>query len=652
MAATKPHSPPITQRQVLWLAAAALAVGLPLTPYLPLWLSGLAGLALIGRGWLLWRRIPPPPHWMLNLVAVAALIGVGLEYRTIIGKNPGIALLTLFLALKLFEMRSRRDAYVALLLALFLILAHFLHSQSIAAAIAALAALLVTTGAMIALNHDQPSPRRTLAQAGKLLLQATPFMVLLFILFPRLSTPLWGLPADAHGGLSGLSESMAPGSITELSLSDAIAFRARFSGPPPPKAERYWRGPVLEYFDGRTWHIGPPGIGDGLPYRPEGPAIDYEVTLEPHNRHWLFALDLPGQVPSQGYITHQYQLLSKEPIHNRLRYPMRSHLALAVGKDETEAVRRAALRLPTGFNPRSRALAEALRGAAKDDRALVNAMLARYRTESFVYTLAPPALGRHSIDEFLFETRRGFCEHFAASFVFVMRAAGIPARVVTGYQGGEINPVDGFLLVRQSDAHAWAEVWLKGEGWRRVDPTAAIAPDRVQNSLAAAVQSGDPLPLLERPTLAWLRQLRYRWEALSNHWNQWVLGYDDQRQQELLRRLGMAAPDWRTMGILLAVLCGALMLLLAAWTLRQWRRADPLQAAWRRFQRKLRPRGLERRPWEGPCDHGRRLCGAMPGKAGEIEAICGLYESLRYGKVADSRSALSDLKRRIAEFSP
>lgn len=651
MANTKPRSPPVTQRQTLWLTAAALAVGLPLSLQLPLWVSALTGLALIWRTWLLWRRIALPPRWTLNLVAVAALTGVGIQYHTIIGKNPGVALLTLFLALKLLEMRNRRDAYAVLLLTLFLVLPLFFYSQSIAAAMIAIVALTVVTGAMITLNHDQSPPRKTLAMASLLLMQAAPFMVVLFLLFPRISSPLWGLPVDAYGGLSGLSESMSPGSITELSLSDAIAFRARFSGPPPAKSSRYWRGPVLGHFDGRTWHVSPPGIRTTLPYQPTGPSLDYEITLEPHNRHWLFALELPGRLPPQSFITSQYQLVSKEPIRNRLRYTMGSHLNQDAGRDEPESLRLAALQLPPGFNPRSRALAAELRKSVKDDRALVNTLLAHYQQEAFVYTLAPPPLGRHSIDDFLFETRRGFCEHFAASFVFIMRAAGIPARVVTGYQGGEINPVDGFLLVRQSDAHAWAEVWLPGEGWRRVDPTAAIAPSRVESNLAAALPRGDPIPLLEQPDMAWLRQWRYQWDALANHWNQWVLGYDNQRQLELMRIMGLATPDWRAMGTLLAALCGILTMLLTAWTLRQWQRPDPLQAAWQRFERKLHPHGLGRKPWEGPRDYRHRLVSAMPEKRGEIEVICSGYESLRYGKVMQNFS-LTELKQRIAQFTP
>lgn len=653
MAKTEHHAPPVTQRQTLWLAAAALAVGLPLSLHLPPWLSGLAGLALAWRTWLLWRRFPLPPTWLLNLIALTGLIGVGAHYRSVIGKEPGVALLTLFLALKLFEMRNRRDAYAILLLALFLMLAHFFYSQSIATAAAMIITLVVVIGAMIALNHDRETPLPIITRAGVLLIQALPFMVVLFVLFPRISSPLWGLPIDAYSGLTGLSERMSPGAISELSLSDEIAFRAKFSGSPPPKSARYWRGPVLGYFDGRTWHITPPAVSATLPYRPMGPALDYEITLEAHNRHWLFALELPGQVPDGALITSQYQLVSKEPVRNRLRYPMRSHLTQRAGEEETESTRRAALALPAGFNPRSRVLGQELRAGARNDREVVNAMLAHYQEQPFVYTLAPPLLGRDSMDEFLFETRRGFCEHFAASFVFVMRAAGIPARVVTGYQGGEINPVDGFMLVRQSDAHAWAEVWLSGEGWQRVDPTATIAPNRVEGNLAAALPIGESRPLLGQTDMAWLRQMRYQWEALSNRWNQWVLGYDSKRQTELMRILGMASPDWRAMGSLLAALSVILMLLLTTWHLRQWQRLDPVQAAWRHFENKLerRGRGLGRRSWEGPRDYGQRLVTAIPGKAGEITAICQLYEILRYGTVRND-SALPDLKRRIVRFSP
>jgi transglutaminase-like putative cysteine protease len=301
------------------------------------------------------------------------------------------------------------------------------------------------------------------------------------------------------------------------------------------------------------------------------------------------------------------------------------------GADESEDNLEASLELPTGSNPRTRELAAEWRREHEADEAVVRQVLGHFRREAFVYTLNPPLLGQNGIDEFLFETRRGFCEHYAGAFVFLMRAAGIPARVVTGYQGGEPNPIDGYLIVRQSDAHAWAEIWLSGQGWVRIDPTAAIAPSRIEMGLAAAVPEGELLPFLARGNISWLRDVRFRWEAMNNSWNQWVLGYNPERQRELLSRLGLREPDWRSMSATLTALCGFLMLAYAAWALHQRIRVDAALRAWNRLSRKLARLGLARRPWEGPADYARRVALAQPKLEIDIQRIAALYIALRYG---------------------
>ncbi|HQR02674.1 MAG: DUF3488 domain-containing transglutaminase family protein [Proteobacteria bacterium] len=646
---------PLSQHQTLWLVSAAIGVLLPLAPYLPYWLDTLAGLALFTRGWLLYRRFSLPPGWLINLVALAGMAGVGLHYHTLFGKDPDVALLALFLALKLFEMRSRRDAYVAILLQFFLILSQFFYTQSLLTGATMLITVLLVVSSMAALNRDDQTVRQQLRVAARLLLQAIPFMLALFIFFPRVAGPLWGLPADAYGGMTGLADSMAPGSISQLTLSDAIAFRVRFEGPVPARHALYWRGPVMNDFDGQTWRIDRTPLLEHLPYRVDGATVGYEVTLEPHNRYWLFALEMPATIAPEGVFSADFQMFARGPVRTRIRYSLRSSLEQRTGLDETAETLDRARRLPPDINPRARELARELRigpgGRRRSDASVAAALLARYREQPFVYTLTPPLLGHDSVDQFLFDTRRGFCEHYASSFVFVMRAAGIPARVVTGYQGGEINPVDGYLLVRQLDAHAWAEIWLQGRGWQRVDPTAAIAPNRVEENLAAVIPASEPLPLLSRPEMDWLRQARFRWEAISNRWNQWVLGYDTQRQLGLMRALGMNDPDWRSLASILAILCGGLTLAFAGWALRQWHRPDPVQAQWQRFSKKLAAYKLSRHPWEGSRDYSRRVRAGIPGRDGEIEAICTLYEALRYGRLAGA-GQLAELRQRINDFRP
>lgn len=644
-------SRPLGRQDIAWLLAAALATCGPLAGEVPGWLVTCAGMVWLWRALVAERSLPLPPRWLLLLLTAGAVTGVYLSFRTALGKDPGVALLVIFLAFKLMETRTRRDGYAVVFLCYFLQLAQFFYSQSIATAGLTLAGTLLTTAAMIGFSTERLSAPARVRLAGVLLLQGGPFMLVLFLLFPRIEAPLWGLPADAYGSMSGLSDSMSPGSISSLSLSGALAFRVRFDGPLPPRHQLYWRGPVLSRFDGRTWMPGLLRAAGTLPYAVSGRPVSYEVTLEPHNRPWLFALELPVELPRAGVITGDYQLLSRTPVRNRMRYPMRSVPTLAAGRGESAAVLQESLRLPGPANPRTQELARELAARYREPRAIAGAVLNLFGKEAFIYTLTPPLLGENPIDQFLFETRRGFCEHYAAAFVVLMRGAGVPARVVTGYQGGEQNPVDGYLVVRQSDAHAWAEIWIEGEGWRRYDPTAAIAPSRIESGIAAALPAGEPIPFLARPRLDWLQQARFRWDATVNAWDQWVLGYNQLRQQELLQRLGMETPDWRTLGVLLTLACGGLMLALVAWAMYQRTRLDPVQEAWNSLSRKLARRGLERHPWEGPLDYARRVAAARPGLAEAMEALAAAYADLRYG-ARPGRQARSRFLQQIREFKP
>ncbi|MFA7268737.1 MAG: DUF3488 and transglutaminase-like domain-containing protein [Sterolibacterium sp.] len=658
----RPISPPLSAKQSLWLFTAALLIFAPLAPHLPLWLSTLTSLALIWRGVLLWRQLPLPARWLLVLMVVAGVIGVALHFHTLFGRNSGVALLALLFALKLLEMRTVRDGFAVVLLGYFLSLTQFFYSQSIANALVTLAGLALTTAALLILNHQHQPPARALRLSGLLLLQSAPFMLLLFVLFPRVQGPLWGLPIDAFTGTAGLSDSMTPGSISQLSQSDAIAFRAKFAGEyagkAPPQTSLYWRGPVLSQFDGRTWKVGRVAVGNRLPYLTRGTAVDYSVTLEPHYKPWLFALELPATIPAEGLIANNYQLLAKTPVRSRMRYEIRSYPEIIAGYDETPAMLRDALQLPLLSNPRARALAERWRDElGENDMEIVRRMLDYYRRQVFIYTMSPPLLGEDSVDEFLFDSKRGFCEHFSAGFVFMMRAAGIPARVITGYQGGELNPVDGTLIVRQSDAHAWAEVWLKGRGWLRVDPTGVIAPTRIEINLAVALPTGEVRPLLARPEFIWLLQMRYRWDALTNVWNQWVLGYNPQRQRELLANLGMRSPDWQQMTAVLTGFCGALLLGFTAWALRQRQRLSPAVIAWNRLSKILARRGLGRNSWEGPYAYARRIALALSAErsmyAAEVAAIADIYARLRYADTPPTQAGplLQELKLRISQLA-
>lgn len=665
-------SPALLPKQLLWLQLLAWCVWLPLLAQLPGWLAAISALMLAWRAWLYWHGLQQhlaepaasaaaanlPARWLMVLLACASAAGIVLHYHTLFGREPGIALLSLLLSLKLLETRNRRDAMAFVLLGCFVLMGPFFHSQSMLTAAAMLAGCLLTCINLLQLQHPQHDTRSLLGLAGRLLLQAAPIMLLLFFLFPRLQTPLWGLPADAYAATSGLSDSMAPGSISQLTQSDAIAFRVHFDSPEQarhlPREALYWRGPVLSHFDGRSWQMAEqtPARLNAPPHATDGQAIDYAITLEAHHKTWLFALELPLSLPPDAYMTEDYRLLAHAPVHGRMRYRLSSlpseQLRPGLAEMENATRLRAALQLPPDINPQSRALARRWLGQVQGQpERMVQQMLQHLRAEEFHYTLRPPLLGRDSIDDFMFHSRRGFCEHYAAAFVFIMRAAGIPSRVVTGYQGGEVNPLDGTLIVRQSDAHAWAEVWLAGRGWRRVDPTAAIAPTRIEHDLASALPPSElnQLPLFAQPAWQWLRQWRNRWEAAGNVWNQWVIGYNLERQQRLFGGLGWHAPDSAQLSLLFAGVVALLLGGLTLWFLHQPHSHDTLERAWQRLGRALARRSLARAPWQGPLDYARHLqhaareAGLSPELTTEIVQIAAHYARLRYAATRPSQAS-------------
>jgi transglutaminase-like putative cysteine protease len=637
----------VTARDLLWLIGSlALAIA-PHALRAPWWLT-LLTLCLFG-----WRfyysldRAPLPSRWLVLGVAAVAMLGVWIEYRTLFGRQPGIMLLMLFAGLKLLETRNHRDAMAAAFLAYFLIITNFLYSQTIPTAALMCAALFAITATLVGFSAPHRPPRANMRTAALLLAHAAPIALALFLLFPRVQTPLWGLPQDAYAGMTGLSETMSPGNLSSLAHSDAIAFRAEFHGDLPPQVLRYWRGPVMWDFDGRTW-----SIGRYVPARFDPPeegraTYRYDVVLEPHNRNWLLALESAASVPPRARYSGDGQILARFPVRTRLRYELSSVIA-PEPREEAPALLHRALLLPPGFNPRATALAAKWRGETRDDDEILSRAIAFLRQGRYAYTLEPPLLGTDSVDDFLFATKAGFCEHFSSAFVFLMRAAGVPARVITGYQGGELNPFDSIITVRQSDAHAWAEVFIAGRGWLRVDPTAAAVPGRVESGLARAVPQTEQA-LIQRPELAWLRDLRAQWEAAAHKWNVWVLGYNPERQRELMNLFGVRNADWRSLTATLFTALGVMTILLLLWSLRRVARPDPVQRAWRAFCAKLATRGVERSPSEGPRDYAVRAARTLPAARRAILHIAALYISLRYGPHASARRA-RELRRLVREL--
>jgi len=644
----------LASRNLFLLFAGLVLAAAPHTERLPWWVNTWMALFFAWRMALVMNGGKLPHRAWLVMLALGGIAGVFITFRTVFGRDPGVTLLVMLAALKLLEMKGLRDVFVVVFLAYFMALTNFFYSQTIAMGVLMLTTVVAITASLVAFNDPEGRPKDTLRTATMLLLQASPLMLVLFFLFPRVSGPLWGSPQDAFTGVSGLSDSMSPGLLSRLSLSDSIAFRVKFLGREPNRRELYWRGPVFWRFDGKTWRGGNLRLGDErFDYR--GNPIDYEVTLEPHNRNWMFALDLAASVPDNSRITRDYEMLAVAPVRNRMRYRVRSYTQYRAGAAADPSDLGVALRIPPVGNSRARELAEEWRRKAgpgmEKNAEIVRQALQFFRTGRYEYTLTPPLLGANPVDEFLFDARQGFCEHFSSAFAFLMRAAGVPSRVVTGYQGGEINAVDGYMVVRQSDAHAWDEVWLPESGWVRIDPTAAAAPLRLESGLAAAVPQTDELPLLIRANLGWLRSLRFEWEALTNQWNQWVLGYNFDRQREVLSFLGVRSPDWRALALLLFWSVAAVVGLTALWLFGRIRRIDPVQRAWIAFCRKLEHAGYARRPSEGPLDFGSRASGALPQRAETIAQIARLYAELRYGQTRSVEDA-SRLRSLVRTFTP
>lgn len=625
-------------RNTVWLMTGLALVALPHSERLPALIIAIAAGLGIWRLYLARKALALPGKWILLGVVIGGTAAVFLHYRTIFGRDAGVALLVIMLALKLLEAKTQRDGMLLILLSYFLVITNFFYSQTIPTAVYMMACVLFVTAGMIGLNYGR-APQSATVQvrlAGMMLLQAVPLMLVLFVLFPRVQGPLWGMPSDAYSATTGLSDTMSPGTMSELIASDAVAFRVAFNGNVPGPRNLYWRGPVLWDYDGRTWTAPRFHYGE-LRYELLGPPTEYTVTMEPHSRRWLFAIDLPGRIPAQATATPDFQLLSTAPIAARMRYDMVSYVNYKLGVQDAGFTLRRALVLPPDFNPRTVALGKNLRQQhGTDNRAIIDAALRRFGTERFSYTMTPPLLGRHAADEFLFDTQQGYCEHYASAFTILMRAAGIPARVVTGYLGGELNPLGDYFIVRQADAHAWTEVWLEGEGWIRIDPTAAVSPARIDRGITAAVPRGEGLSFFMRADYPWLNRMRLTWDSFAYRWSQWVLGYNPDRQRFFLSRVGLDDISWKALTALLVVITGIAVLVLAALTLYRLRaRAkDPVLRIYEQFCRKLARRGLGRAAAEGPRDYAARVCNARPDLASVVNEISDLYVALRYAPSA------------------
>lgn len=660
----------IPRNSLAWMLAAQAAVIAPHVTRLVPWII------LVSLGCGLWRimvflgRWSYPGRWTKFLFVMGGMIGVPVGYgRHFFRLEPAVALLIVAFVLKLLEMHNKRDAFIVIYLAYFVLITEFLYSQTIPVAIYMGLVMMMITAALIGLNQTQGHlrPVHTFKLAGTLLAQSIPLMVVLFVLFPRIG-PLWTVPLQSQTARTGISDNMSPGDIANLTRSDELAFRVTFKDQVPPNNKLYWRGLVFSDYDGTRWKQARTGYGpraiqwandldapwDKLVERLGNP-VSYSVILEPTNQEWIFALPTPVPLTQGIGLVRDFRLFSLKPVQSRLRYEVISYLEHRTERDLSDYWRYRNTRLPDTGNPASRRLAGEMFSLSRSTQEYISRILLMFSTEEFVYTLKPGALGKDAVDEFILLSKRGFCEHYASSFVFMMRAVNIPSRVVVGYQGGEFNHIGNYLAVRQFDAHAWAEVWIEGEGWRRVDPTSAVAPERIERGLAAAL--GDEQTFLEDSPLSWLKyrqtlwltEIRLQLSAIGHYWDTWIVGYNPTMQLRFLGQF-MGEVNIKKIGIALSVIFSSVLLLTALLLLRK-RRATPLDPVSREylaFCAALEKLGIGRKIGEGPIDYAERISSTRPDLDKAVREVTDIYVDLNYSGRQDLQP--DELKRAVRAF--
>ncbi len=641
-----------------WTMGAMAFALLPHVLFMPFWVSSAMLLAFIWRYSIERRRGALPNVFVRGILALSCFLGIFFTYDTISGVGPGSALLSVMAAMKLLETRSRRDQFVLLFIALFLTMSALLREQYLWSLPYLLLSLTLTLTAWLRMSADPDErPTQSARTSLRLIGYAVPVAIAMWIFFPRIATPFWSVPIDTGTAISGLSSNMSPGDISSLSLSNAVAFRANFEGPIPVHKDLYWRGIVMNDFNGRSWKAAEEPFR-GRPVREQldvfGEPTAYRVTLEPTNQQYLFALDMPYRWElserKDSFMGREQQLAFSRPIDKRMAYEVISFTNYRAEMDMSDWMRNRALNAKDLSNPRTVALAREMREQAESDEAFIQAVWERFANEEYFYTLQPPILGQSPVDQFMFETRQGFCEHYASAFAVMMRAAGIPARVVLGYQGGEINSVgdEPYLIVRQADAHAWNEVWLEGVGWRRIDPTAAVAPERVEVGRAGALFDGIAEDWGMAAPSQWLYSIQQNWDYLNARWNDWVLGYGPDKQRQFMQTMGMDNPDWRRMMLTLVALVAILVFIASTFmTLRN--RPPPADEALKLYRRFVRKTGESLQHGETPEAFARRLKSGGRLDPTSVDTVTDTYLRVRYG--ATGMDGLPELKEKVNAFA-
>lgn len=639
---------------------------LPHIQRLPITLTFLICTIIIWRIFYELGKIPLPGKILRFILLLLSLVFLFQHYSTFIGREAGSALLLFLISLKLMELKNYRDQLVVLFLAYFLVVLTFLFSQSIYTSVYLFIILVTLLLTQILTHHQLPALQAWntitthLKLAFKLIAHATPLTLLLFLLFPRVSGPLWGLPEDAFSAKTGIGDIMQPGEISHLSDNNSVAFRVNFENVVPKYNDLYWRGPVLWHFDGKRWtapkHENRAYLKNTLTETTTSKTIRYEITLEPHNKQWLFLLDIPRDFPISSNFSLERLVTSRTIVKKLLRYQASSSLNTFIEKDYNWKLDNRYLNIPNFTAPRSRSLIAKLRKNNRTDQAIIKAVLEYFRNKEFYYSRSPPLLYEQPIDEFLFDTRKGFCEHYASTFTVLMRLAGIPARVVLGYQGGTLNPLSDYMIVRQSDAHAWTEVWLEDRGWIRIDPTSVIPPHRIENPtdiIQRQPGTKAAIKLLDKPwVFNAISQVRFAFDAINNRWNQWVVGYNQKKQASLFKNFGLPNISWDGLTLILAITTIITLMIISVNIFRTRNdELDPLLKTYHLFCKKLDKIGIHKQPQETPHIFANRTMKLRSDLKPEVESITSIYQRLRYSQYP-STTLYNRLTKKIKKFRP
>jgi transglutaminase-like putative cysteine protease len=625
----------VSYEQLLGISGCLALALLAHVSALPVWVFGIVAACAVIRLALARRGRSAPSRAVLVTVALIAVPLLFIRFHTFNGLVAGTALLSVTAGLKLLETKTQRDIYIITLIVYFVSLAALLEGDSFWLLAYLIGVCWLTTATLLRLTSSGSVPgwRRSLRYGGRVLLQALPLALVFWLLFPRFAAPLWHIPSDSQSAASGLGDTMSPGDINQLALSDEVAFRVRFDKTTPPSAERYWRGPVLDVFDGHTWSHSVTSLQRGPELQPDGPLYQYTVMMEPHQHRWIFMLDWPSSwsLP-RAALNSDYTLMQADPLARPVDVVGTSYTKVRSTEPLNANMRRRDTRLPRDRNPRTQQLARELREAHTDDMEYLQAVLSMFTQQPFFYTLTPPKLADDSVDEFLFDTKRGFCGHYASAFAALARAAGIPARVVTGYHGGTLNPYGDYWMLRQSDAHAWTEVWIERRGWVRMDPTAAIAPGRVERGLTDTGGAEESAANSRQLSVRWLSSLRLRFDAVREIWRERILDFDQDSQRKLLEMLKIPEPDGQKLVMVLAAAM-ALALVWLTWQVRRELAPQPKDMTARAYGRlcaKLAAAGIPRLPHEGAEAYALRVARLRPDLGAMVTALCRQYSFLRY----------------------